>query len=95
MSDWDARRGRTERRDQLIDFLVVASVIDFQVAVLVPLVAASALNEPHAPLGEAASHQALPAEVGGAWVVEAVQLLRRLGFAAEGLQFRREISEGE
>ena len=58
-----------------------------QVAVLVPLhfaVAVRDLHEPHAALDEAAGHQALPAEVRGHRIVDAVELLRRLAFRRTG-----------
>ena len=69
--------------DRLVDLGGVLRVPLLQVAVLVPLdlaVAVRDLHEPHAALDEPPGQQALPAEVLGHRVVEAVQLVRRRRF---------------
>ena len=80
-----AFRSREQAGDRLVDLPGVLRVVLLQVAVLVPLVAVRDLHEPHAALGEPPGQQALPAEVRGRRVVEAVQLERRGRLAGDVL----------
>ena len=75
-----AFRSVQQAGDRLVDLAGVLRVALLEVAVLVPLhvrVAVRDLHEAHAALGEPAGQQALPAEVVGDRVVEAVERLRR------------------
>jgi len=71
---------RFEIPDQAGDrFVNLAGVLGISVeefAVLIPLVAVSALNKPDSALGEAPGKQALPAEILRDGIVEPVEFLR-------------------
>ena len=77
-----------EAVDRLIDFHRVSGQRFLQSSVLVPLVAVRDLDESNASFGEPSRHQALPSEVLGGVVVETVELVDVLGFAADVLQLR-------
>ena len=88
---------RKQSGDRLVDFERVFRVSGFQAAVLIPFVTVRDLDEAHAAFGEAPRHQALPAEVLGRLLVEAVEFQGRGRFAGDVLQFgdRRLHAEGE
>src|SRR5690606_26089722 len=78
-----------ERGDGLVDGLAILAMAVEEIAVLVPAVAVAAgagqLDEAHPALDEAAGEEALQTEDLGVLEirVEAVELLHRLGFAAQ------------
>jgi len=51
-----------------------------EIRVLIPFVAVRALDEADIRLGKTAGEEALPTEIGGLGIVEAVELLGGLGF---------------
>ena len=59
-----------------------------EIAVLIPLVAVSYLNETHAALGKTPGHEALATEISRCGLVETVLALRRRGLVIDPLQFR-------
>ncbi len=74
-----------QARDGLVGGGEVLAVVglDVRVGILLAAGAVVELHEPHPPFDEPAGEEAHAAERGGVFIIEAVELLRRLGFFGE------------